>query len=163
MITTNAKENISSGSNEFLTFQLGSEGFCLDILNVQEIRGYDEITAIANTPDYIKGVTNLRGKIVPIYDLRIKFKFQAVEYDALTVVIILNLNGQDLGIVVDAVSDVIALKNDQISSLPALVSTIDTAFIKGIATVDTEMLIMLDIDRLISKSDLDLGTTNSIH
>jgi len=160
---TEADVQTSISSNEFLTFHVGDEGFCLGILNVQEIRGYDEITTIANTPDYIKGVINLRGKIVPIYDLRIKFKFQKVEYDALTVVIILNLNGQDLGIVVDAVSDVIALKNEQISNLPNLVSTVDTAFIKGIAIVDTEMLIMLDIHKLISKSDLELATKSLIH
>jgi len=163
MISTATDTETSITSNEFLTFHLGDEGFCLGILNVQEIRGYDEITTIANTPDYVKGVINLRGNIVPIFDLRIKFKFEKVEYDALTVVIILNLNGHDLGIVVDAVSDVIALKDEQISNLPNLVSSIDTAFIKGIATVETEMLIMLDVEKLISKSDLALGGLSTVH
>src|SRR5450830_502246 len=110
MNITNADLQVQPVINEFLSFQLGEEEFCLEILKVQEIRGYGEITKIANTPDYIKGVVNLRGEIVPILDLRIKLNFKDVEYDEFTVVIILNLEGQNLGIVVDSVSDVIALK-----------------------------------------------------
>ena len=163
MITTNTNEKISSGSNEFLTFQLGSEGFCLGILNVQEIRGYDAITAITNTPDYIKGVVNLRGKIVPIYDLRIKLNFEKVAYDDLTVVIILNLEGHDLGIVVDSVSDVIVLNEGQISDLPSLVSTVNTAFIKGVATIDDQMLVLLDIEKLVSKEELEATNAGLLH
>jgi purine-binding chemotaxis protein CheW len=94
---------------EFLSFRLGQEEYCIDILSVQEIRGYDTVTSIANTPDFIKGVINLRGNIVPIVDMRIKFRLSEARYDATTIVIILNLNKKMIGIVVDSVSDVIAL------------------------------------------------------
>jgi len=150
-------------SDEYLSFQLGSEEFCLGILSVQEIRGYSDITKIANTPDYIKGVMNLRGIIVPIIDLRIKLKFEQVNYDEFTVVIILNLKGHNLGIVVDSVSDVIALKNDQIQNLPEMISSINTEFMTGVVTVDAHTLILLDIDRLLNKEELDLATSQSIH
>jgi len=126
-INTNAK----SVAGEYLTFILGSEEYGLEILKVQEIRGYDAVTQISNTPDFIKGVVNLRGKIVPIVDLRIKFHMSKVEYDEFTVVIILNLSGRVFGVVVDGVSDVTTLKEEQIRELPALVTSIDTKYIVG--------------------------------
>lgn len=95
--------------NEYLTFRLGAEEYGVDILKVQEIRGYDAITQIANAPVFVKGVINLRGVIVPIVDMRIKFALGDAEYDQFTVVIILNVAGRVVGIVVDAVSDVISL------------------------------------------------------
>src|ERR1019366_4253312 len=104
--------NTSGGAGgEFLTFTLGAEEYGMDILKVQEIRGYDAVTAIANTPAFIKGVINLRGIIVPIVDLRIKFHLGTVEYNELTVVIILNLGNRVVGVVVDSVSDVLTLKH----------------------------------------------------
>jgi len=163
MNTTNTDLQVQSSMNEFLSFQLGKEQFALEILKVQEIRGYGEITKIANTPDYIKGVTNLRGKIVPIIDLRIRLNFKVVEYDELTVVIILNLKGQNIGIVVDSVSDVILLKHDQIQDLPEMLSSINTKFMTGVVTIDTQTLILLDIERLLNKDELNLAINQSIH
>lgn len=141
---------------EFLSFRLGQEEYCLDILSVQEIRGYDTVTSIANTPAFIKGVINLRGNIVPIVDLRIKFSLKEVRYDATTIVIILNLNKKMIGIVVDSVSDVIALPVDSIREAPRFGSAINTEFISGMATVDERMLIVVDIQRLMSSDDLQL-------
>ncbi len=135
---------------------LGTEEYGLEILKVQEIRGYDAVTQIANTPDFIKGVVNLRGKIVPIVDLRIKFHLGKVEYDEFTVVIILNLSGRVVGIVVDGVSDVMALQDDQIRDVPSLVTSIDTKYIVGLATVEQQMLILVDIEQLMSSEDMAL-------
>ena len=143
-----------SVAGEYLTFVLGSEEYGLEILKVQEIRGYDAVTQIANTPDFIKGVVNLRGKIVPIVDLRIKFHLSKVEYNEFTVVIILNLSGRVIGIVVDGVSDVTALKEDQIRDVPSLVTSIDTKYIVGLATVESKMLILVDIEQLMSSDDM---------
>jgi purine-binding chemotaxis protein CheW len=151
---TNTKLKIAAG--EYLTFVLGNEQYGLEILKVQEIRGYDAVTQIANTPDFIKGVVNLRGKIVPIVDLRIKFHLGKVEYDEFTVVIILNLNGRVVGIVVDGVSDVMALKEEQIRDVPSLVTSIDTKYIVGLATVEEQMLILVDIEQLMTSQEMAL-------
>ncbi|PKO45126.1 MAG: chemotaxis protein CheW [Betaproteobacteria bacterium HGW-Betaproteobacteria-22] len=141
---------------EYLTFVLGAEEYGIEILKVQEIRGYDAVTQIANTPAFIKGVVNLRGKIVPIVDLRIKFNLGKVEYNEFTVVIILNLHGRVVGIVVDGVSDVIALKDEQIRDVPSLVTSIDTKYIVGLATLDQRMLILVDIEQLMSSQEMAL-------
>lgn len=141
---------------EFLSFRLGQEEYCLDILSVQEIRGYDTVTSIANTPDFIKGVINLRGNIVPIVDMRIKFRLSEARYDSTTIVIILNLNKKMIGIVVDSVSDVIALPIDDIREAPRFGSAINTEFISGMAAVDGRMLIVVDIQKLMSSDDLQL-------
>lgn len=151
---TNSKTTSAAG--EYLTFVLGTEEYGLEILKVQEIRGYDTVTHIANTPDFIKGVVNLRGKIVPIVDLRIRFNLGKVEYNEFTVVIILNLNGRVVGIVVDGVSDVMALKEDQIRDVPSLVTSIDTKYIVGLATVEQQMLILVDIEQLMSSQEMQL-------
>ncbi|MBX9895911.1 MAG: chemotaxis protein CheW [Nitrosomonas sp.] len=147
---------ISSITNEFLTFRLGNEEYGIEILKVQEIRGYEAITQIANAPDFIKGVVNLRGIIVPIIDMRIKFCLGSVEYDQFTVVIILNVAGRVMGIVVDGVSDVISLESEQIRPTPELGSVIDTEYIMGLGTIDDRMLIMIDIEKLMSSHDMGL-------
>jgi len=146
----------ADGHLEFLSFRLGGENYCIDILKVQEIRGYESVTAIANTPAFIKGVINLRGNIVPIVDLRIKFRLANVSYDATTIVIILNLNKKMIGVVVDSVSDVIAVPLEEIREAPRFGSTINTEFISGMATVEGRMLIVVDIERLMSSEDLQL-------
>ncbi|MDX8380042.1 MAG: chemotaxis protein CheW [Gallionella sp.] len=146
-------------SRELLTFTLGSEEYGLDILRVQEIRGYDAVTTIANAPEFIKGVINLRGIIVPIVDLRIKFHLGRVEYDQFTVVIILNVADRVVGIVVDGVSDVIALTPEQIKPAPEFSSTMDTQFIMGLGTVDERMIIVMDIEKLLSSRDMELFDT----
>ena len=141
---------------EFLTFTLGSEEYGMDILKVQEIRGYDAVTTIANSPEFIKGVINLRGIIVPIVDMRIKFHLGNVTYNELTVVIILNVAKRVMGIVVDGVSDVIALTSDQIKPAPEFSSTMDTQYITGLGTVDDRMIIVIDIEKLMTSGDMEL-------
>jgi purine-binding chemotaxis protein CheW len=145
-----------SAAGEYLTFVLGAEQYGLEILKVQEIRGYDAVTKIANTPEFIKGVVNLRGKIVPIVDLRIKFHLGKVEYNEFTVVIILSLGSRVVGIVVDGVSDVLELKAEQIREMPSLVTNIDTQYIVGLATVEERMLILVDIEQLMSSQEMAL-------
>jgi purine-binding chemotaxis protein CheW len=151
-----ASTSLRSAAGEYLTFVLGEEEYGIEILKVQEIRGYDAVTPIANTPSFIKGVVNLRGKIVPIVDLRIKFNLGKVGYDEFTVVIILNLSGRVVGIVVDGVSDVMALKEEQLRDVPSLVTSIDTKYIVGLATVEQQMLILVDIEQLMSSPEMAL-------
>ena len=143
-------------AQEFLTFTLGPEEYAIDILKVQEIRGYDAVTTIANAPPFIKGVVNLRGTIVPIVDLRIKFGIGNVEYTPFTVVIILNISGRVVGIVVDSVSDVTMLRPEQIRAAPEFAATVDTKFILGLGTLDERMLIVVDIERLMLSSEMAL-------
>ncbi len=140
---------------EFLTFRLTAEEYAIEILKVQEIRGWEAPTAIANTPEFIKGVINLRGTIVPIVDLRLKFKGEA-KYDEFTVVIILSVARRVLGIVVDAVSDVITLAPAQIRPAPEFGGTLDTRFITGLGTVGERRLILTDIERLMTSRDMQL-------
>ncbi len=148
--------SLSQNSNEFLTFRLGEEEYGIEILKVQEIRGYDSITQIANAPEFIKGVVNLRGIIVPIIDMRIKFRLSSADYDQFTVVIILNVADRVMGIVVDGVSDVISLETDQMRPTPEFGSVIDTEYIMGLGTVDERMLILVDIEKLMGSSDMGL-------
>lgn len=145
------------GVQEYLTFTLGKEEYAMDILKVQEIRGYDTVTHIANSPEYMKGVINLRGVIVPIVDMRIKFNFDNVAYDEFTVVIIMKVLGRVIGMVVDGVSDVVTLLADQIKPAPAFGSNINAEYITGIGTVNEQMLILTDIERLIGSDDMQLS------
>lgn len=141
---------------EFLIFTLGDEEYGVDILKVQEIRGYDQVTRIANTPGFIKGVTNLRGVIVPIVDLRIKFAQQEVDYDDNTVVIVLNLGQRVVGIVVDGVSDVLSLTTDQIRPAPEFAVTLSTEYLTGLGSLGERMLILVDIEKLLSSEEMAL-------
>lgn len=143
-------------SHQYLSFALGNEAYAIDILKVQEIRGYEAVTPIANTPAYIKGVTNLRGNIVPIVDLRLKFNVGEASYNEFTVVIILNLGARVVGIVVDGVSDVVLLKGGDIRPAPQFSSVFDTRYVSGLAMVGEQMLIVVDIEQLIRSSDLML-------
>ena len=147
------------GHQEFLTFTLGHEEYGIEILKVQEIRSYEQVTKIANSPDFIKGVVNLRGTIVPIVDMRIKFNLGAPSYTEFTVVIILNVADRVVGMVVDSVSDVIALAPDQVRPAPDFSSTFDVRYITGLGTVDQRMLILVDIEQLMSASDMGLVDT----
>jgi len=148
---------------EFLTFRLGAEEYGIEILKVREIRSWEEPTAIANTPAFIKGVINLRGTIVPIVDLRLKFNLSEVKYDLFTVVIILSVAKRVVGIVVDAVSDVITLASQQMSPAPEFGAALDTRFITGLGTVGERMLILADIERLMTSKDMQLVDDNSTH
>lgn len=152
--TTPASE--STKPQEYLTFILGQEEYAIDILKVQEIRGYEPPTTIANAPDFLKGVINLRGNIVPIVDLRIKFNVGKAEYSPMTVVIILTIGGRVVGIVVDSVSDVTLLRPDQIYPKPEFGSAIDTQFINGMGSLGERMLIVIDIERLMLGDEMGL-------
>jgi len=143
-------------ANEYLTFTLGCEEYAIDILKVQEIRGYEQPTLIANAPAFIKGVINLRGTIVPIVDMRIKFNLGKIEYTPFTVVIILNIAGRVIGTVVDSVSDVISLTPVQVRPAPDFSGSFDTKYILGLATVDGRMMIVTDIERLMTSADMEL-------
>lgn len=145
-----------AATDEFLTFALGEEEYGVDILKVQEIRGYDAVTRLPDAPDYIKGVVNLRGTIVPVIDMRMKFRLVKVEYTAMTVMIVLNVGGRVVGIVVDSVSDVVRLGGEQIREVPELGAAIDRQFLTGIGTLDERMLILLDIERLMTSAEMGL-------
>ncbi|AJJ20482.1 MULTISPECIES: chemotaxis protein CheW [Yersinia] len=141
---------------EFLIFTLGDEEYGIDILKVQEIRGYDQVTRIANTPTFIKGVTNLRGVIVPIIDLRVKFAQSGVSYNENTVVIVLNFDQRVVGIVVDGVSDVLSLTTEQIRPAPEFAVTLATEYLTGLGSLGERMLILVDIEKLLSSEEMSL-------
>jgi purine-binding chemotaxis protein CheW len=153
---TNADAAGISNTNEFLAFKLGQEEYGVDILKVQEIRGYESVTRIANTPEHIKGVVNLRGTIVPIVDMRIKFRLGSPTYDPFTVVIVLNIQNRIVGMVVDSVSDVITLSREQIRPKPEMGSVFGSNYLIGLGTIDERMLLLVDIDSLMSCSDIGL-------
>ena len=143
-------------NQEFLIFTLGEEEYGIDILSVQEIRGYDSVTRIANAPEFIKGVINLRGTIVPIVDMRIKFKLGNVTYNQFTVVIVLNIGGRIIGMVVDGVSDVATLNPEQVRQAPEFSAALDTQYLMGLATVDERMIILVNIEQLMGSQDMAL-------
>jgi purine-binding chemotaxis protein CheW len=146
----------AAAHGEYLTFRLGAEEYGIDILRVQEIRSYEQPTRIANAPSFLKGVVNLRGVIVPIVDLRLKLGCDSAEYNHFTVVIVLNVRGRVVGAVVDSVSDVLELSGEAIRPAPQLNSTIDANYITGIGSVADRMLILMDIEALMSSSDMGL-------
>lgn len=152
---------IANEVNGFLIFTLGKEEYGIEILKVQEIRGYEAVTKIANTPEFVKGVINLRGIIVPVVDMRIKFNLSNVEYNQFTVVIILNLTGRVVGMVVDSVSDVITLAPEQVRPAPDFSTSFDTQYILGLGTVDQRMLILVDIEKLMTGNGMALVSSAS--
>ncbi|MFA5940076.1 MAG: chemotaxis protein CheW [Sinimarinibacterium sp.] len=147
--------------NEFLTFTLGDEEYGVDILKVQEIRGYDTVTKIPDAPDFIKGVINLRGTIVPVVDMRLKFKLGRADYNEFTVMIILNVARRVVGMVVDGVSDVLQLTPEQIRPAPEFGGSVNTRFITGIGALDNRMLILVDIEKLMTSADMALMDSSS--
>ena len=153
-------ENVHVDAREYLTFRLDQEEYGIDILKVQEIRGYEQPTRIANAPAFIKGVVNLRGTIVPIVDMRLKFNCAEADYNSFAVVIILNLRDRVVGIVVDSVSDVMELSAENIRSAPDVESAIDNGCILGLGSVGERMLILLDIEKLMSNADMGLAAND---
>jgi purine-binding chemotaxis protein CheW len=151
-----ASANGTPPIQEFLSFKLGSEEYGMDILRVQEIRSYEEPTRMANTPAFIKGVINLRGVIVPIIDMRIKFNLDQVNYDSFTVVIVINIGKQVVGMVVDGVSDVITLAPEQMQPAPGFSGAIGNDHILAIGSIGERMLILLDIEKLMSSAEMGL-------
>ena len=151
-----AARAVAAAGGEFLTFRLGAEEYGIDILKVQEIRSYEPPTRIANAPAFIKGVVNLRGVIVPIVDLRVKLACETVEYNSFTVVIVLNVRGRVVGAVVDSVSDVLELGAGTIKPAPEMHTSVDTSFITGIGSVNDRMLILMDIEALMSSAEMGI-------
>ena len=157
--TTEVASKQSSADSEifeFLSFVLGTEHYALDIMKVKEIRGYETVTKIANAPPYIKGVLNLRGDVVPIVDLGIKFNIGEASYNEFTIVIMLNVLGRIVGIVVDAVSDVVTLKHSEIMPPPEFGVAFNSKYLRGLATVEERMLILVNIEALIGSEELGL-------
>ena len=155
-IQAQAKGAGSAVTREMLVFVLGSEEYGVDILKVQEIRGYEKVTPIPGAPDYLKGVMNLRGTIVPVIDLRVKFGAADPRYDAFTVVIILRLGMRVFGIVVDGVSDVIRLSDNEVRPAPQLGAMVNAEFLAGVGTQGERMVLLMDIERFLSSSELKL-------
>jgi len=151
MLTTS--QLTADGALEFLSFRLGAEEYGVDIQKVQELRGYTPVTTIANAPACLKGVVNLRGLIVRIIDLRIKFDLPNPSYDVFTVVIILSVGESKIGVVVDSVSDVITLTPAQIKPVPALAAGVDGSYVVGMGALDERMIILVDMARLISSNE----------
>lgn len=156
VITQSMPDAGAQGLHEFLTFTLGAEEYGIDILKVQEIRSYEAVTHIANTPAFIKGVINLRGIIVPIVDMRIKFNMAEVEYNQFTVVIILNVSNRVVGMVVDSVSDVTTLNQGDIKPAPEFGAILDTRYLLGLGAVNERMLILVDIEQLMASEEMAL-------
>lgn len=142
---------------EFLSFKLGQEEYGVDIQKVQELRAYSAVTAIANAPEYILGVVNLRGLIVPIIDLRIKFGLGQPAYDQFTVVIIMYVAGSQVGVVVDGVSDVVTLTPGQVKPVPQMSAANHPDFMTGMGALDQRMIILVDIERLLAGSAVGLA------
>ena len=143
-------------AREVLVFVLGKEEYGVDILKVQEIRGYEKVTALPAAPDYLKGVVNLRGTIVPVIDLRVKFGMANPAYDSMTVVVILRIAARVIGIVVDGVSDVIRLAPGDVKPAPQLGSLVDASYLAGVATLDERMILLVDIEKFLSSGELKL-------
>ncbi len=164
MSTLNAMQNdiglgVAVNAEQYLTFMLAGEEYGVDILRVQEIKGWGKVTAIPNTPDYVRGVMNLRGTIVPILDLRKRFTMDQIDYGPTTVVIVLRVEceGRDriMGIVVDAVSDVYAVPSEELRPSPDFGGNVNVEFVRGLATVDEKMVIILNIDKLLNAGELE--------
>jgi purine-binding chemotaxis protein CheW len=149
--------SVDDHSAQYMTFTLADEAYGVDILRVQEIRGWEMVTRIPNAPDYVKGVINLRGAIVPIFDLRQRFNLPVQEYTKDTVVIVLRVstanNTRIMGVVVDAVSDVLSAKTAEIGSTPDFGGRISTEFISGLASAEGKMIMLLDVDKLLSQGE----------
>jgi purine-binding chemotaxis protein CheW len=159
-VMSDSAGSATAQAGEYLTFRLGEEEYGIDILRVQEIRSYEAPTRIANAPPFIKGVVNLRGVIVPIIDLRLKLGCSSAEYNAFTVVIVLNLRGRVVGVIIDSVSDVLQLDRDHIKPAPEMTTAVDAGYITGLGTVQTgdaqRMLILMDIEGLLSSAEMGL-------
>lgn len=154
-------QSSSEVQHEFLTFVLGAENYALDIMTVKEIRGYEDVTKIANAPNYIKGVLNLRGDIVPIVDLRLKFNVGEATYNEFTIVIMLMVGDRIVGIVVDEVSDVIKVNESDIKAPPEFGVAFDSSYLHGLTSINEQMIILVNIQKLITSNELGLLDANA--
>ncbi len=151
-----AASAVREATREVLVFVLGREEYAVDILKVQEIRGYEKVTPIPAAPEYLKGVVNLRGIIVPVIDMRVKFRMPEVRYDEFTVVVILRIAGRVIGLVVDGVSDVVRFAESDVRRAPELGGVVDASFLAGVASQDGRLVLLLDIEKLLSSRELNL-------
>ncbi len=160
-MTTNSTDtvdiNAAQNAGQFLTFLLGEQEFGLEILRVQEIKNYTRVTPIPNMPESIKGVMNLRGTVVPIVDLRAKFKMKPIEYSQFTVIIVVNVGQRIMGLVVDAVSDVLNVGPESIEGPPDLGGSVDTSFLKGLAKSADRLVTLLDLEQLLDNAETSLA------
>lgn len=162
-VSTDTKESaqqigIDTDGSQFLTFQLGEELYGVDILRVQEIKGYTTVTKIPNTPDYIKGVLNLRGTIVPIVELRTTFGMPTIDYTMFTVIVVVVVRDRIMGLVVDSVSDVLNISKKDIQAPPAFGAKVDVSFLNGIGKSGDKLVSLLDIDRLLIDPAIEATT-----
>ncbi len=148
------KKEVTEG--KFLTFVLGNEEYGVEILRVREIIGLMDITTVPQTPDYMKGVINLRGKVIPVIDLRLKFSMQEEEHTQETCVIVAEVNNTSIGIIVDSVSEVLDIKSDEIEETPSFGQGIDTDFIMGMGKTREKIIILLDIEVVLSSEELEI-------
>ncbi len=149
---------LTTDGNQFLTFNLGEELYGVDILRVQEIKGYTAVTKIPNTPSHIKGVLNLRGTIVPIIELRTKFSMPTIDYTAFTVIIVVVVRDKVMGLVVDAVSDVLNIDKKDIQPPPQFGAKVDVSFLNGIGKSNDKLVALLDMDRLLLDDEMQNDT-----
>ena len=146
--------SFATDGNQYLTFTLGQEEYGVEILKVQEIKGYSAITPIPNTPPYIKGVMNLRGTIIPVVDLRAKFGLAATEYNQFTVIIVMRVGAKVMGVIVDAVSDVLNIPTTDIQAAPDFGAQVETRFIGGMAKAGEKLVVLLEIEKVIGDDEL---------
>lgn len=151
------KDKSQANIQQFVTFTLAEEEYGIDIIKVQEIIGYQGFTKIPNLPTFIKGVLNLRGSVVPVIDLRTKFYLDEKEYNKFTVIIVLVILGRIMGMIVDAISDVVSLNEGEIEATPDFGTRVQTKFIKGMGRKkDDKFVILLDIDKVMTEADLEV-------
>ena len=150
------KKELSTYDGQFLTFSLNSEEYGIEILKVREIIGVMDITTVPQTPDFMKGVINLRGKVIPVVDLRLKFSMHEEEYTQETCVIVVEADSSQVGIIVDSVSEVLDIKSGEIEETPSLGQGIDTNFIMGLGKVKEKIIILLDIEQILSSEVMDI-------
>ena len=147
-------------TGKYLTFTLADEEYGIGILKVKEIIGMMPITSVPRTPDFVKGVINLRGKVIPVIDLRLKFGMASIDYTDRTCIIVVEIDADDMtiqiGIVVDAVSEVLNIKEEEIENAPSFGTTLNTDYILGMAKIDKGVKILLDIDRVLSAKEIQL-------
>lgn len=150
------KRTVEGGDEllQLVSFKIGSEEFGVDILKVQEINRMVEITRVPQTPDYVEGVINLRGKVIPIVDLRKRFNLEVKEYDKNTRIVVVDITGNIMGMVVDSVSEVLRLSSDTIVPPPEIVTGVNSEYIKGVAKLEDRLLIFLDLSRVIDFDEM---------
>jgi purine-binding chemotaxis protein CheW len=143
-------------ASQYLTLNLAQEEYGVDILAVREIRGWTPVTRIPQAPSYVLGVLNLRGAIVPVIDMRLRFGLPREEYTANTVTVIVTVAGRNFGVVVDAVSDVLDVDAANLRPVPDMGTTVDTEYLKGLTAVDERMVLLLDVDKLLQPQDAQM-------